>query len=433
MRKEKIMNIRYKIFNFEGKTYLFNGNNVELVELSTKDSIDEYIPKVYSEINSHRANYLKTICLVLNNSCNLNCQYCFANRGKYDKPNEQMNFDKAKEALDNLIRCVRSNNGKEITIAFFGGEPLLSFGLIKKIVKYMENTADDLLCQYMITTNGTLITPKIAEFFETNKFNVTISIDGDETQHNTFRKYINGKGSYFAVLNAINMFKNKSQINARITVASHNTDIYRAITSIVDLGIKRITFALDYNISISDYKKFECSFKQLIDKYIADIKSGKYYDITNITSILTSIVLHRRCKSHCNAGISYITLSADAKYYRCPRFVGTKLFCMGTAEDSDTLLSNMEIFKTNLGESAMKRNFNCENCPYVYLCGGVCYHHAYVSGFQEYQNVPKECAQKKLIFDKTIELICRLSTYERSQLLLFLIDIWNNYGKENTV
>ena len=39
------MNIRYKIFNFEGKTYLFNGNNVELVELSTKDSIDEYIPK----------------------------------------------------------------------------------------------------------------------------------------------------------------------------------------------------------------------------------------------------------------------------------------------------------------------------------------------------------------------------------------------------
>lgn len=227
------------------------------------------------------------------------------------------------------------------------------------------------------------------------------------------------------------MFKNKAQINARITVASHNADIYEAVASIVEMGIKRITFALDYNISKSDYDKFENSFKRLIEKYIADIKSGNYYDITNITSVLASIVLHQRCKAHCNAGISYITLSADAKYYRCPRFVGTKSFCMGTVEKPNILLSNMEKFKASLGESAIRRNSNCENCAYVYLCGGVCYHHAYVTGFHEHQDIPSYCIQNKLIFDKTIELICCLSTSERSQLLLFLIDIWNNYGKEN--
>lgn len=424
------MNTRYKIFKFDDRTYLFDGDNVELVELATEDSVCEYVPKVYSQINSHRADYLKTICLVLNNSCNLNCQYCFANKGKYDKPNEQMKFDKAKEALDNLIQCVREHRGKELTVAFFGGEPLLSFELIKQVVEYMKNSASDLICKYMITTNGTLITPDIANFFEANKFNVTISIDGDEVQHNTFRKYISGKGSYATVVNAANMFKNKAQINARITIASHNTDICKAVESIVNLGIKRITFALDYNVSKSDYDKFEISFKRLIKKYIADIKSGNFYDITNITSVLASIVLHQRCKAHCNAGISYITLSADAKYYRCPRFVGTKSFCMGTVEDSKLLVSNMEKFKTSLGESAIKRNSNCENCPYVYLCGGVCYHHAYVAGLHEHQDVPTECVQNKLIFDKTIELICRLSTSERGQLLLFLIDIWNNYGKE---
>lgn len=424
------MDVRYKLFKFGGRTYLFDGNNIELVELANEDSVYEYIPKVYSKINSHRADYLKTICLVLNNSCNLNCQYCFANKGKYDKPNEQMKFEKAKEALDNLIRCVRNNNGNELTVAFFGGEPLLSFELIKRVVEYMKNKADELICKYMITTNGTLITPEIANFFEVNKFNVTISIDGNEAQHNIFRKYISGKGSYSTVMNAVNMFKNKAPINARITIASHNTDIFKAVESIVNLGIKRITFALDYKISESDYITFESSFKQLIEKYITDIKSGKYYDITNITSVLASIVLHQRCKAHCNAGISYITLSADAKYYRCPRFVGNEPFCMGTVEESHTLLNNMQKFKASLGESAIKRNLNCENCPYVYLCGGVCYHHAYVAGFHEHQDIPMECVQNKLIFDKTIELICRLSTFERSQLLLFLIDIWNNYGKE---
>lgn len=424
------MNTRYKIFKFDGRTYLFDGDNVELVELATEESVCEYVPKTYSQINSHRADYLKTICLVLNNSCNLNCQYCFANKGKYDKPNEQMKFNKAKEALDNLICCVRDNHGKELTVAFFGGEPLLNFERIKQVVEYMKNSARDLICKYMITTNGTLITQETVDFFEANKFNVTISIDGDEIQHNTFRKYVSGKDSYATVVNAVDMFKNKAQINARITIASHNTDIYKAVESIVNLGIKRITFALDYNISKSDYDKFEGSFKQLIEKYIADIKSGKYYDITNITSVLASIVLHQRCKAHCNAGISYITLSADAKYYRCPRFVGTESFCMGTVQDLNTLLNNMDKFKASLGESAIKRNSNCENCPYVYLCGGVCYHHAYVAGFHEHQDIPMECAQNQLIFDKTIELICRLSTSERSQLLLFLIDIWNNYGKE---
>lgn len=427
------MNTRYKIFNLEGRIYLFDGDNVELVELANENSVDEYIPKVHLDINSHRANYLKTICLVLNNSCNLNCKYCFANKGKYDKPNEQMNFDNAKEALDNLIKCVRNNNGKEITIAFFGGEPLLSFELIKKVVEYMANIASDLICKYMITTNGTIITPEIAEFLETNKFNITISIDGDETQHNTFRKYINGNGSYNAVVNSLNMFKNKSKINARITIANHNVGIYRAVASIVDLGIKRITFALDYNISEADYYKFECSFKQLIKKYIFDIKSGNYYDITNITTALVSIVLHQRCKSHCNAGISYITLSADGKYYRCPRFIGNKLFCMGTVEEPNILLNNMEKFQASLGESAIERNSNCKECPYVFLCGGVCYHHAYALGFQEHKNIPKECSQNQLIFDSTINLICSLSTFERGQLLLFLIDIWNNYGKEKIV
>lgn len=174
------MRPRYKIFKFAGRTYLFDGDNVGLVELATEDSVCEYVPKAYSQINSHRADYLKTICLVLNNSCNLNCHYCFANKGKYDKPNEQMKFDKAKEALDNLIRCVRNNKGKELTVAFFGGEPLLSFELIKQVVEYMKKSANDLICKYMITTNGTLITSGIAGFLEANKFNITISIDGDE-------------------------------------------------------------------------------------------------------------------------------------------------------------------------------------------------------------------------------------------------------------
>lgn len=424
------MNKQYKIIKFDGINYLFDGNGIQLVKLANTDSINEYISTEFSKINSHRADYLKTICLVLNNRCNLNCEYCFANRGEYDKPNEQMTFETAKKALDNLIHSVKENDGNEITIAFFGGEPLLNFNLIKQVVDYMNSSLGDLHCKYMITTNGTLITKEISTFFETYNFNVTISIDGDEKQHNTFRKYISGKGSYNEIVKALCFFKYKEIITARITISKHNTDIANAINSILGLGIKRITFALDYNISELDFYKFEQSFIQFVDQYITDIKQGILYDITNITSTIASIVLHQRCTAHCNAGISYITLSADGKFYRCPRFIGKQSFCMGKNNEFDKLKDNMQKFKLSLGESAIKRNYACNECPYVYLCGGVCYHHAYMSGLSEHQNIPRECQQNKLIFEKSIELICKLTVTQRSQLLLFLIDIWNNYGKE---
>lgn len=101
----------------------------------------------------------------------------------------------------------------------------------------MESYISDVVCKYMITTNGILIDEEIVDFFEKYKFNVTISIDGDEEQHNFFRKYSTGKGSYKDIIRKINLFKNKKQINARITVASNNTDIRRAIHSILNLEL----------------------------------------------------------------------------------------------------------------------------------------------------------------------------------------------------
>ena len=190
---------------------------------------------------------------------------------------------------------------------------------------------------------------------------------------------------------------------------------------------------MDYFITDKDFNDFKVSFINLIEDYIVDIKNGIYYDITNITSVLASIVLHQKNKAHCNAGISYITLSADGKFYRCPRFVGQKEFCMGDVYSINILEENIKEHKRNLGKSAVNRNVNCSNCSYVYLCGGVCYHHSYTRNLSEYQNVTSECIQNKLIFEKTIELICRLNVNERSQFLLFLINIWNIYGKEKNL
>lgn len=416
---------RLKDFFVNGHEYIFDGESVQLFPKET------YCKAIKAEkpLNSHRTNYLRTICLVLNNSCNLGCEYCFANKGHYDKPNEQMDFAIAKQAVDNLAKEVKENNGNEMSISFFGGEPLLSFNLIQEIVHYIRENYPCYSVHYMITTNGTLINKEIAEFMETNKFDIMISIDGTQEIHDYYRKFLNGCGSYKRLLKGISYFKNPQILNARITITNINYDICSYIDSILNLGFRRITFAVDYNISEIAFHGYLLSLKKLIKKYFNDIANGKLYDITNFSRVIVNIALNQRNLSHCNAGISYLAVSADGKYYRCPRFVGKENFLLGKVNDITHMHNEIQNFKRKLSLPEI-RNPNCQKCVYVYLCGGMCYHHSYVVSRNEFNTTPRECDEKFTIFEGVIEGICKLSTKERRTLLLFYTNLWNLIRKE---
>lgn len=411
---------RLKKFLVDGQKYIFDGEKVQI----RFENECEGLVKETKTLNAHRTNYLKTICLVLNNSCNLGCEYCFANKGQYNKPNEQMSFETARQVIDSLVTEIRKNSGKEMSISFFGGEPLLSFELIKKIVDYIESYYSNYLVHYMITTNGTLITKEIAEFMEENKFDIMISIDGTQEQHDYYRKFLNGYGSYLKVLGGIANFQNPKILNARITITDINSDICSYIDSILDLGVGRITFAVDYNISEVAFQNFIISLKNLIEKYFKDIAKGKLYDITNFSRVIINLALNQRNLSHCNAGISYLAVSADGKYYRCPRFVGNEEFSLGNVKDEKSFNKKMEDFKERLSIPD-KRNFHCNQCVYVYLCGGMCYHHSYMVSNYEFNTTPRECNERITIFEGIIKGLCQLSTKERRTLLLFYTNLWN--------
>lgn len=412
---------RLKEVEVNGKKFIFDGNIVKIYEVKDYAKEDFYNEK---ELNAHRTNYLHILCLVLNNTCNLACDYCFANKGKYDKPNEQMDWSVAKKAIDVLANTVIENSGSNMTISFFGGEPLLSFEFIKKIVQYNKLKYPNIYCTYMITTNATLIDKEKALYMENNKFDIMVSIDGNEKMHNQYRKYLNGCGSYTDVIDGINKFSNKSILNARITITDANADIVSYISDILELGFKRITFAVDYNISETNFEIFITSLKKLIEKYLMDIQNNKFYEITNFSRVIINIALNQRNLSHCNAGISYLAVSADGKYYRCPRFVGHSKFSLGNVKEDIILQNKLKEFKKNVKDNPTKRNIKCRKCKFVYLCGGMCYHHAYMSKLNEFESVQRECIEKITIFEGIIEFICKLSVKERRKLLLFYTNLW---------
>ena len=68
--------------------------------------------------------------------CNLACVYCYAEECGSNARNQLMSFETAKQAVDYLVHV--SGEERKLTIQFFGGEPLLNFVLIKKVVDYAK-------------------------------------------------------------------------------------------------------------------------------------------------------------------------------------------------------------------------------------------------------------------------------------------------------
>ena len=96
--------------------------------------VDEKIVVEHGEISlleSLYENNLNTIILQVTQNCNLRCQYCVYSGSYINRVhnNKRMSVEVAKQAIDFLVK--HSENSKEISIGFYGGEPLLEVPLIR--------------------------------------------------------------------------------------------------------------------------------------------------------------------------------------------------------------------------------------------------------------------------------------------------------------
>ncbi len=418
-------------FSVGERQYTFDGDGLRLFEgscLPTSDSL----PNQPSNLIETRPAFLRNLALNLTNNCNFCCGYCYAKQGNYDIPGLVMTLDTAKHGIDLLCESVRKNDSEKATIALFGGEPLLEFELIKEIVAYTKrNMPTSTSIQYLITTNGTLIDKEVAEFMQENGFIVTVSIDGDEETHDAYRRYKKiGTGTYNDVVAAAKLLQGKVPLTGRLTVAERTPDVCASVLAVKAAGFDRITYAFDYRMSEEAFQASLISVEKLLVAYEDSIKAGDYYDITNVTEPITSIVLKRKKRSHCNAGLSYLSLSADGAIHRCPRFTGIKQFSLGKIQENNLLRveSSIQSYQRSLGRNAGDRVTGCYDCAFVHLCGGLCSHQSFTESGSEFTLVPRDCSYRQFLYKLAIKMVCNLTTTERRNFLLYLNESWR--GKE---
>src|SRR5512140_3579859 len=100
-----------------------------------------------------------------------------------------MRWDTAKNMLDFLV--AHSRKSKRVRLDFFGGEPLLAFGLIRRSVEYAKSHIgpDGPETNVTIASNGTILSEEILEFLVEHKVYLQFSIDGEKEVHDRERRF----------------------------------------------------------------------------------------------------------------------------------------------------------------------------------------------------------------------------------------------------
>ena len=177
---------KYKSDVTKDEVYECYDQITELKERGKLFSKDTFSPMA-GELKARTSGVLKALCLHIAHSCNLNCSYCFASQGRYHGERALMSYETGKRALDFLVE--NSGTRRNLEVDFFGGEPLMNFDVVKKLVEYARSIEKEKNknFRYTLTTNGVLIDDDVIDFANREMSNVVLSLDGRREVHDRFR------------------------------------------------------------------------------------------------------------------------------------------------------------------------------------------------------------------------------------------------------
>ena len=232
---------------------------------------------------NHNLIYL----IKVNNSCFINCDYCFVNREmdfekKGKLPSTIAPMSLIQEAVDKSLGFT----SRLITIV--GGEPLMNgVEWMREAFEIIRANEKKTFCptKLRLYTNGLLLDDEWIELFREFEVQLVVSYDGfghgqkgSRKAQDLLRKY--AKDVFF--------------VSPTVTRANCDTflDFYKEME---DLGIKRINVQYDVFGSVEDYKEFARTTIEAFD-YISTLKKTKtnlflYNDAKNLAKgNLVSIV-----------------------------------------------------------------------------------------------------------------------------------------------
>jgi uncharacterized protein len=332
---------------------------------------------------------LQSLVMNLTNQCNLSCSYCYEfGEDKVATPEGKpkfMDVDTAKASVDFLLN--QSASRQSVHITFFGGETLMNFPLLKTVVAYATERAQEQgrAIDFSLTTNATLLTPAIVEFLSDHHIGVTVSMDGPPDLHDKLRVFANGRGSYDIIeprVRALIANHKTRPITARVTLTSGVTDVVRIYRHLKqDLGFHEVGFAPVttspnrlYSINTPGMNDVLEQFSLLAEEWLTFALRGEMHGFSNVSDTISEIIQGVNKSHPCGAGLGLVGVGPSGDIAPCHRFVDSDTHSLGHISTGIDRAKQDDF----LTRGHINSKYDCHTCWARPLCAGGCHHEAYV-------------------------------------------------------
>jgi len=325
-------------------------------------------------------------------NCNLRCDYCFVE----NKNPKGMPLSIAKKSVDFLMR--ESKHKKDISILFFGGEPLLEYEILRETVIYSKKEAKqyDKTLFFSMTTNGTLLNEERLSFFRDHKVKFLLSIDGNKECHDKHRKTIAGKGTFDSIKEKIPLIKSyQPWLGAKMTVLPDTIQyLYENIRFLHEEGINQFLFGPADGTEWSDKAKteFGLQVKKVASFYRKEKAKGQPIRVNFFEEIESDNFFKKKPIWGCRAGRQSLSISPDGDIYPCSKMQGNKdlrkITKLGDLKEgiTDSFLRMRLIGKLPIDRA------KCLQCSYSSSCVGGCFAVNFIETGDIFKPSPKfEC------------------------------------------
>ena len=373
------------------------GARENVTEQDLRDCIDDvealkqagklYTPDTFADMagtfKERSGDVVKALCLHVAHTCNLNCSYCFASQGKYHGDRTLMSFEVGKQALDFLMD--HSGSRTNLEVDFFGGEPLMNFDVVKRLVAYARSVEKERgkHFRFTLTTNGVLIDDDVIDFANREMSNVVLSLDGRKEVHDRYRVDYAGNGSWEKIVPKFQKLVQARQgknYYMRGTFTHANPDFLKDIQTMLDLGFTELSMEPvvaahgdPAALTEADKEIVMQQYEELARLMLQRDKEGRPFTFYHyMIDLKGGPCIYKRI-SGCGSGTEYMAVTPWGDLYPCHQFVGDEKFKLGNIWDG---VENHAVQAEFAGCNVYARE-ECRDCWARLYCSGGCAANAY--------------------------------------------------------
>lgn len=320
--------------------------------------------------------------LLLTERCNLGCTYCLAGT----TPRMPVMTPLTGRRVIDLAWRMPADT---VTFEFSGGEPFMRFELMRDLVAYARDHPDRMgrSAYFAVQTNATLLNRRRVEWLRDNEVTVGVSLDGDPASHDVSRPTVDGRGSWRTVLTGLDLLDAVGVPYGILVVLNRsNVDRVDALLDFVadrgveSLKVNPVGFLGTARSSWEDVglgqDEVVAYFQELLHRLVP---WGRPLHEDNLWTMMQHIMSKRRptrcMRSHCGAGDTFQTVSADGSVYPCGRATQTPRLALGSVHDDVASLDAPARSSLLIGQIRTRRPDGlegCSTCEYRQLCQAGC-------------------------------------------------------------